>query len=338
MELPEPNHSLSRLIYQTYEERQESPRPHLGCSLLGHPCERWLWLSFRWAVIEAFDGRILRLFQRGQREEAVVISDMEAAGCTVSGTQDRVGFGSHVSGSIDGIVKGVPEAPKKPHVLEIKTHSLKSFEDLLKHGVEKSKPMHYVQMQVYMLGKGLDRALYVAVCKNDDRIYTERVRLDDETAIKAVDRGKRIALDDRLPPPLSNDPTWYECKFCPAHTFCFDTHLTQEVNCRTCAHSTAKPDSTWRCERHDGDNIPVDFQRKGCDCHVLHPDLVPWKMLESTTEWDAMYEIDGHSVANGEPDVCVFGSKEILANPTGCAKGQHSIASCRQLLGARVDG
>ncbi|MGC9216632.1 hypothetical protein [Acidithiobacillus sp.] len=338
MEVPEGNYTISALIDKAHEDRAEPPRPHMGCSMLGHPCDRWLWLSFRWAVVEPFPGRILRLFRRGQNEEATVVSDLRSIGVDVKGTQDRVHFGSHVSGSLDGTATGIPESPKTPHVLEIKTHALKSFEDMCKNGVEKSKPMHWVQMQVYMLGKDLTRALYYAVCKNDDRIYTERVRLDAPVAVAAIARGKRIATDDRMPPPLSTDPSWYECKFCAAHDFCHKTHLTKEVNCRTCAHSTAKPDSTWRCERLDGDDIPVEFQRTGCDAHVLHPDLVPWKMLESPTEWDAMYEIDGKPVANGEPDVCVFGSKEILANPKACASGDHSIAGYREHLGARIDG
>ena len=70
MKIPEPNISIANLIDKKAEEGQEAPRAHLGASLLGHPCDRYLWLMFRWAVIEKFDGRILRLFQRGQREEA----------------------------------------------------------------------------------------------------------------------------------------------------------------------------------------------------------------------------------------------------------------------------
>ena len=43
--------------------------------------------------------------------------------------------------------------------------SKKSFDELVKLGVEKAKFQHYIQMQVYCLGKNIDRALYVAVCK-----------------------------------------------------------------------------------------------------------------------------------------------------------------------------
>ena len=300
MKLPEPNYSIQNLIDKHHESQAEKPRGHMGCSLLGHPCERWLWLSFRWAVIEKFEGRILRLFRRGQMEEATIIHDLRAIGIEIDNSQSRVAFGSHVSGSLDGIIEaGVPEAPKKRHVAEFKTHSKKSFEDVVKNGVEKSKPLHFIQMQTYCHGTGIDRALYVAVCKDDDRIYTERVRYDRDVAEKAIIRGQRIALADRMPPPISTDPTWFQCRFCPAHAFCHKAELPKHVNCRTCAHATPMSDSTWRCERHDADNIPEAFQHEGCDDHVIHPDLVPWQMEPSEDGQSVTWLIGTSRIRNG---------------------------------------
>lgn len=348
MKVPDRMHTIANLIDQAHEARVEKPRPHMGASTLGHPCERWLWLSFRWAVQPRFSGRVLRLFRRGQMEEATIVSDLRAIGMDIRSTgssQSRVDFGCHVSGSIDGIIEtGVPDAPAKRHIAEFKTHSRKSFDNLVKNGVEKSKPMHYVQMQIYMAGKEIDRALYFAVCKDDDSIYTERVRLNKELAEKFINRGRRIALEDRMPPPLSTDPSWYECKFCDANDFCHNTNTTKHVNCRTCAHSTPLEDSTWRCERHDENGIPLDFQHVGCDSHALHPDMVQWEMAGGVDEWTPVYIIEGKRVANGEPSDCVFNladcvfsSAEILANPAACASGDPNIGEIRQQFG-RVIG
>ena len=316
--LPEPTVTISGEIDKFHANAQERPRPHLGCSQIGHDCDRWLWLSFRWAVIEKFKGRTLRLFRRGQNEEDTVVSDLQNIGITITGQQDRVDFGSHLSGSIDGEALGVPGAPKTKHLLEIKTHNKKSFDDLDNNGVKKSKPVHWAQMQVYMKGKKLKRALYVSICKDDDRIYSERVRYDADAAKALVERGKRIALADTIPDPVQTDPSWYKCKWCAGHDFCFGSKTTKEVNCRTCAHATAKDDSTWICERHGGNNIPVQYQHEGCDEHVLHPDLVPWVRETSTDESEAVYIIDGKPVRNGHGDAFTFSSKEILANPEGC--------------------
>ena len=337
VKIPEPHNTISNFIDAAHEARANKPRHHMGISILGGPCERAMWLSFRWAVQEKFLGRILRLFRRGHQEEANIISDLRAAGLdvkTLNGKQERVHFGAHVSGSIDAIITaGVPEAPKKHHIAEFKTHSLKSFTDLEKRGVQLSKPQHYAQMQGYMLGMKIDRALYVAVCKDNDKIYTERVRLDKTFAEKLIEKGRRLALADRLPPPISTDPSWYQCKFCPAHEFCHVTQTTQHVNCRTCAHSTAMEDSTWRCELHDANDIPVEFQHEGCPSHVLHPDLVPWKRKPDT--WT--YIIDGKEFPNGAPDETTYTSKEILNFRDVIISNEDFIKSVRETFpGAEI--
>jgi hypothetical protein len=254
--------------------------------------------------------------------------------------QSRVDLGCHVSGSLDAIIEsGVPEAPKKRHVAEFKTHSKKSFDDLVKEGVEKSKPEHFVQMQLYMHGTKIDRAFYLAVCKDDDRIHTERVRYDKEVAEKYIQRGHRLVTEDRIPPPISTDPSWYQCKFCDAHEFCHSTKTTKHVNCRTCAHSTATKASEWHCAKWDA-VIPVDAQRTGCEGHVLHPDLVPWQRKDGPDDYTAVYEINGTNVANGDPEIeGVFSSRELLANAAACAdKGWTQLHDLRKQFGGRIVG
>lgn len=331
-EIPKRLNDIGALIDRAHESVKQKPRAHLGASGLGHHCERWIWLSFRWAVLSEFPGRVLRLFRRGQLEEEQIIGDLRRIGIKIGGDQTRVDFGCHVSGSVDGIIEsGVPQAPNKRHVAEFKTHSKKSFDDVVKNGVEKSKPMHYAQMQLYMFGLNIDRALYVAVCKDDDTYYTERVKLDKELAEKLVKKGHRLATEDRLPPPISTDPSWYQCKFCDAHEFCHDTKLTKEVNCRTCAHSTAKQDSTFYCERW-GDTIPYHAQLDGCPSHVLHPDLVPWELdQDASTDLIAVYNIDGKPIKNGDGH---FASSELIAGKNLCA--DPMVQAIREKFDGRI--
>ena len=336
MKIPNPQHTIAALIDAAHEANRASHkevfRPHMGASTLGEKCDRKLWLSFRWAVREQFSGRILRVFRRGQNEEAQVVEDLRSIGCKVRATgaeQTRVDFGSHVSGSIDGIItSGVPDAPKKAHVLEIKTHSKKSFEALEKEGVEVAHPKHFAQVQSYMLGTSIDRALYVGVCKDDDRLHVERFKLDKERAEKLVERGKRLATQDEIPPPLSSDPSWYECKLCSAHDFCHGSKLTKEVNCRTCAHSTAEADGTWTCARHDGNVMPTDWMREAHECHALHEHLAPWPITYDDAG-DAVHTIDGVE-ARG------FASTELIANPKACV--DPTLVQLRRKFDAKVVG
>lgn len=58
-------------------------RKHLGASLIGRECERELWYTFRWVKHKQFDGRMLRLFQRGHLEEARFIDYLQGIGCEV---------------------------------------------------------------------------------------------------------------------------------------------------------------------------------------------------------------------------------------------------------------
>lgn len=345
MKIPESQNTIENLIYAAYEAEQEFPRPHMGASLLGHPCDRWLWLSFRHAVIEKHSGRMLLLFKRGHEEEAKVVQHLRKIGAHVQNIgSNQIGFdfGSHVKGSADGVVSGLPHAPKTKAILECKTHSDKSFKELKTKGVKEAKPMHWIQCCVYGYGAKIDRALYFAVNKNTDEIYTEWLHLDKEIAENAIARGHRIAISDRMPEPISTDPSYYLCKFCPAYgVVChrendWSKHL--HANCRTCAHSTAKEDSTWRCERHEADGIPVDFQRTGCDSHVLHPDLVPWQRKDGLDQWTAVYVIEGRDVANGEGDAHVYTSREILANPKMCSLGDEYVEELRETFGARIVG
>lgn len=333
-------HQLVKRIDTAHEENKERPRPHLGMSTLGHHCDRWLWLSFRWAVVEQFEGRILRLFRRGQMEEATVVADLQAAGLVIRHTganQMRLDMGCHVSGSVDGVIdSGVPEAPNKRHILEIKTHSKKSFDDLQKNGVEKSKPMHYAQMQCYMLASGIDRALYVAVCKDDDRLHIERVKLDKTAAHELIARGHRIALSERMPEPCNGAaPDWFQCRFCAAHTFCHERNITQQVNCRTCAHATPTKNSRWICERHGSQEIPTQFQHEGCESHVFHPDLVPWLLdTDASTDSTACWVVkSGEVIMNGEDG---YKSTEILANLPACLSCDQVIADLRRAFNGRI--
>ena len=313
------------IAIDAYHEKQvDEPRPHLGASILGHHCDRWIWLSFRWAIREQIPGRVRRLFRRGHNEEALIVKDLRAIGVNISATeydQTRIDFGTHIGGSVDGIIEGgVPGAEASRHIAEFKTHNRKSFDDLTRKGVLAAKPQHWCQMQMYMHGLGIERALYVAVCKDDDRLYTERVKYDQEAAETILSRGRRLAVAERMPDPISTDPTWYQCKFCPAHSFCHERRLTQEVNCRTCARSTPTDDGKWACARWDAEHVEVEHQRTGCHAHVLHPDLVPWPFKDSGGPNEAVYVIDGVDVRNGEGDAFTFSSQELIAGGDACAR------------------
>jgi len=79
-ELPAPHQPTLDAIYRAYEAKADrTQRGYLGMSTMGNECDRAIWYAFRWAhPPEQLDGRKLRLFQTGHREEARMLDDLEA--------------------------------------------------------------------------------------------------------------------------------------------------------------------------------------------------------------------------------------------------------------------
>lgn len=252
------------------EAAQPPFRSHLGGSMIGRPCEREIWYGFRWAKRSSFQGRMLRLFNRGHREEERFVGYLKRIGINVrefdeQGRQWRIlDVDGHFGGSLDGLATNVPGLdPDEEILLEFKTHNTKSFCGLVGDTVRVNKPVHWAQMQIYMHKRGLKLALYMAVNKNDDDLYCEWVPYDQPEAEKLLAKAKRIIEAKQPPNRIGSNPSWYECKWCDYKDIC---HMAEPMlkNCRTCQSSTPVEDGKWHCNRWNA-IIPSDAMLAGCD-------------------------------------------------------------------------
>ena len=340
-------------IFNTYESESEPPRGHLGGSQIGSPCARALWYGFRWADSKQFDGRMLRLFKRGHRTEHIFISELEKAGVTIYQYDPNTGeqfnynaFGGHFAGSTDGVGKGVAENPEVWHLLEFKTHNERSFKTLEAQGVEKSKPEHFAQMQIYMHWSKLKAAFYLSENKNNDALYSEIIEYDEDVAARLLNKAERI-IESPIPlERVSDDPDYYRCgpKWCEFRDIC-QGRKTAKVNCRTCVHST--PDTSqggarWTCARFRDSVIPLQAQRAGCPEHRFIPDLVSWAKPVDASKDDnwVEYELDGgFRFKNGSGGENGYTSNELSAvdkSNVGFLLGDSTIASLRDHLDAEL--
>ena len=289
-ELPHATCPTRDAIYAAYEKDSgDGFRAHLGASIIGKECERALWYDFRWVTQAKHPGRLLRLFETGQLEEARLVSNLRATGATVlevdpeTGRQFRVAaHGGHFGGSLDGIALNLLEAPKTWHVLEFKTHSNKSFNDLLSKKVQASKPQHYAQMQIYMHLTGISRAMYLAVNKDTDELYVERLEADRACAENLLSKAQRVIFAATPLPRISDDPSWYQCRLCDHAPVCHG-QTAPSVNCRTCLHATPV-EGAWHCARLK-QPIGEREQRAGCSLHLFVPDLVPARQVDAGEDW-----------------------------------------------------
>lgn len=309
-EIPEPLSHTVDAIYRSYETQPRHERSYLGASTFGTECDRAFWYGFRHAYEpERFDGRKLRLFQTGHREEERLIEDLRAAGLEVQETDPATGrqweitaIGGHMRGHLDGLVYKVIEAPRAEHVLEIKTHNEKSFRALVKDGVEKSKPGHYAQVQIYMHFRGVARALYVAHNKNTDELHIERIPYDVAAAARLIGRAERTITANGAPAKLHEDPSSraaYACAWCPALGICHEGAMPRR-NCRTCLSSTPVVDASdrgaWWCE-HFKRELSFEKQQIGCVDHLYLPSLVPGEQVDvSEADRTVTYQMADGSV------------------------------------------
>jgi len=343
--VPEPLHTTAALIYQAYEnDADNNHRPHLGASLIGHACERFLWMTFRWVDKKKFDGRMLRLFRAGHDFEPRIVGELRRIGVEVhdqtpDGKQWRVtSLGGHFGGSMDGAAQGFAEAPKAWAVTEFKTHNAKSFKALLEDGVQKSKPQHYAQMQIYMGETGMERAMYIAENKDNSELYSEWVHFDAVEFARLKARAERVINANEPPLKCSNDPSWFVCKMCDFHDHCHG-ETAPAVNCRTCAHATpftTGDDGEWLCEARTN-TITLEAQRTGCDQHRYIPILLErFAKQKDYVNGDVVYSTEQGDFANGDPNNGALASQEIR----DCAQ-KVMLADCyrikRELLGQGID-
>lgn len=313
----------------------EKPRPYLGMSSIGEDCERRLWYGFRWCLPAGggFDAKALRNFADGHRVEDAYAAWLRQVPGVELYTVDPVtgqqfGFsdhGGHFRGHIDGAIRGLLQAPKTWHVWEHKA-SEKGTAELQKakaeHG-EKSAlaawhPTYYAQAQVYMHYAGMTRH-YITVTSPGGRLPESSARTDADpaTAARLIDKAKRVITAQNPPQRLSEDSTFYKCKWCPAAAMCHASALP-DPNCRNCVHATPEldGDGRWSCARWKQD-IPQHAQHEGCPQHRFIPALLArWGEAVDASEAENWIEYKGKAgtFRNGEWGPGSFTSAELAAS------------------------
>jgi hypothetical protein len=266
------------------------PRPYLGASSIGNPCDRALWYSFRHATTRTIPAAGMRRINDGHRGEQVLIAMLRTVPGIQLWTEDpeqpgqQIGFtalSGHFRGNLDGIIQGILQAPKTPHVWEAKVCNEAKVRKLDKLKLEKGEKAalelwdetYFAQAQIYMHYLGLTRHYLTVATPGVRDIVSCRTDYQPKVAQRYISRAKEIITAERPPLKLRDDPAYFVCKFCDHHALCHGTAIP-EVNCRTCAHSTARLDDAqpWTCELSRPE---INAQKQpGCPHHAFHPDLL----------------------------------------------------------------
>lgn len=260
--LPKQNPALGQNIADILNEGlvHQEQRGYMGYSNTGESCQRKIWYSFHWASSDIINQNANRVFDLGHLMEDYIIKDLVKKGFTVFDEQLEVtGSYGHAKGHIDGKVM-LPESTDV-YLLEIKTSNALAWNAIVKRGVAKEKPSHYMQMQAYMGKLDLDMALYICYNKNTSEYYTELVPFDKKL-YPDIDRKFNSILMSETVPDKIGDRDYFMCSWCHHKAVCHED-ATPNVNCRTCDYVSIEMDGVWSCDKHSK-ILSNDDQNLGC--------------------------------------------------------------------------
>ena len=211
------------------EAAAEPPRKYLGASALGDKCERKLWYQFNGYPASPRRATLIYAAQDGHRSEAVMADRLRKVPGVELWTLDEQGnqygfidFDRQFAGHIDGMIRGILQAPKTLHIWENKALNEKRFKEFRKvldtHG-EKQCLVNfdfkwYTQAQLYMGYFDVTRH-YLTACYAGAR-ETLSCRTEFDRAFFDASRAKALRIIEAKAPParLSERPEFFECKWC----------------------------------------------------------------------------------------------------------------------------
>ena len=224
------------------KNQAEPPRKYLGGSRVGDDCLRKLAYEFHHVPKDEgreFKGRTLRIFERGHANEDMMAARLRLAGfelVTHKADGGQIGFkvawseerqAYTFAGHLDGVVTSAPynAGVVCPALWENKCLGEKGFSDLAKKGLRASKPVYFVQMQLYMAYLDLTEnpGLFTAENANTGEIYAERVAFDAAAAQHASDKGVKVVTTQEPEelPRCAAVSTDFRCKFCDYPNRCW---------------------------------------------------------------------------------------------------------------------
>lgn len=294
VEIPPPiQPTVDAIMAALVAERADGPLYDglgVNASALGTPCDRQLWYGLRWVSSPEVitQGRKLRIFARGNAAEQRILADLARVleveeVDPMTGKQWRFSRADGwIRGKADGRCLGVLEAPKAPHVIEIKCIKAADWRGVAKHGLAKHKPEHWMQLHEGMAGLGIERGLYIAENADTCELLTERIHLDHELAARQEARVLRLVEENDAPLRVNDAPTKPPCLFCNHKAVCFENAAPRRT-CRSCVFFTFGRHGNGHCERWGEPRSP-DRQREGCGSHLFLPTLVNGEQIDAAED------------------------------------------------------
>lgn len=202
---------------------------NIGFGEIGHDCSRYLWYKINSYETEVFSASTIRIFNSGHSAESRMAGELrKVEGVTLytndperENKQYKFDFlDGRLTGRLDGVILGLIQAPKTPHVWEHKETNDKKFKELQKTGSLKGWDEKYnAQAHLGMFASELDRHYLTCSTGGLRDVTSVRTELNKDYARGLIDKAERI-INAKQPPERIGGPTWYACKFCRFYNKC----------------------------------------------------------------------------------------------------------------------
>ncbi len=225
---------VAAIDYALLQENQnEKPRNYIGASGISDECSRKIWYSYH-GHKQFFPAKSLRAINDGHTTEKTVNKWMRMVPgielYTHKEDGQQYGFsdlGGKYKGHYDGVVRGLPQAPKTWHIYEVKTVGERYFKELKKcvdtygekDALRNWRETYYGQAVTYMWYEKLSRHITVIATPGGRDLMTVRTDSNAKYAKALRDKAERIA-NATEPPERIGDKTFFKCKICGHRDIC----------------------------------------------------------------------------------------------------------------------
>lgn len=217
---------------------EEPRRSYLGASQVGHECERFLWYSIRPEYPRMpFNAASLYRFEDGHRSEDVMAARLRMVPGVELHTADpqgkQYGFSDldgRFRGHVDGLVRGLLQAPATEHIWEHKAVNDKKFAELSKLKDQLGEkaalaawdPVYYAQAVVYMHYFDMTRHYLTVSTPGCREVVSCRTDANPAMAEALRDKARRVIESPVPPARLSERREFFKCKWCDYREVCHD--------------------------------------------------------------------------------------------------------------------
>lgn len=320
--LPEPNDRTLLEVDKALEAKQalEKTRNYLGMSQIGEPCWRKLFYSFRNAEKRIITAAGIKVIEDGFTQEKIMAERLRMLPYIELHTEDegeQIGFqllSGHFCGHVDGVIKGLREAPQTWHVWEHKSVNEKKFNDLEKLRSEKGEKnalaewdeVYFAQAQIYMKELKFERHFLTVTTPGGRQYISIRTEFNPAIADDIIMKAKVIIFEnDDIPNMQSEKREYYKCKWCEFQGICHDSDVPL-INCKTCRYSNPVENGKRQCLKKDiilDDNL---LNIDTCQDHIFNPALMPAELLAEHGDGNVYKTKTGfifsNTVLTGMPD------------------------------------